>query len=130
MDLIREAWGIVEDTMIVGLGVEQYRTISFADTPVHNMYLLLWAEGGLLALLGWLLLMTISALVAIGVYQYDRQAAALGLSVLATFLIFSTASPHMYARVWLVPLMLALTVVSGQMWGMNNAYLSGYLQRK
>src|SRR3546814_6239292 len=79
MDLIREAWGIVEDTMIVGLGVDQYRTISFADTPVHNMYLLLWAEGGLLALLGWLLLMTISALVAIGVYQYDRQAAALGL---------------------------------------------------
>src|SRR3546814_1492658 len=45
MDLIREAWGIVEDTMIVGLGVDQYRTISFADTPVHNMYLLLWAEG-------------------------------------------------------------------------------------
>src|SRR3546814_3706712 len=33
MDLIHEAWEIVEDTMIVGLGVDQYRTISFADTP-------------------------------------------------------------------------------------------------
>lgn len=108
MDLIREAWTIVDDTMIVGLGVDRYRVVSAIDAPVHNMYLLLWAEGGLLALIGWLALLTIVLLTSIRALGYDRAVAALGLSVLAAFIIFSTASPHMYARVWLVPLVLAM----------------------
>src|SRR3546814_9093169 len=55
MDLILEAWEIVEDTMFVGIGVDQYRVVSPTQVPVHNHYLLLWAEGGLLALLRWML---------------------------------------------------------------------------
>src|SRR3546814_3033601 len=81
MDLILEAWEIVEDTMFVGIGVDQYRVVSPTQVPVHNMYLLLWAEGGLLALLGWMLLLTIAGVSVVRVYWVDRQAAALGLSV-------------------------------------------------
>ncbi len=125
MDLIREAWRMVDHTMIVGLGVDQYRVVSAIEAPVHNMYLLLWAEGGLLALIGWLMLMTIAMLSAVQAFRYDRQTAALGLSVLTSFLIFSTASPHMYARVWLVPLVLALAF--GKALGSRDSYQSEYL---
>src|SRR3546814_444975 len=122
MDLILEAWEIVEDTMFVGIGVDQYRVVSPTQVPVHNMYLLLWAEGGLLALLGWMLLLTIAGVSVVRVYWVDRQAAALGLSVLSTFLIFSVASPHMYARMWMVPLVLALVIVLGNLYSTNNAH--------
>lgn len=115
MDLIREAWSMVDDRMIVGLGVDQYRVVSQYHTPVHNMYLLLWVEGGLLALTGWLFLMTIFAVSVVRVYRYDPQICALGTSVFTVFMIFTMASPHMYARVWLVPLVLAGGVVFGRL---------------
>src|SRR3546814_12608715 len=104
MDLILEAWEIVEDTMFAGIGVDQYRVVSPTKVPVHNMYLPLWDEGGLLALLGWMLLLTIAGVSVVRVYWVDRQAAALGSSVRSTFLICSAASPHSYERMWLVPL--------------------------
>src|SRR3546814_12612961 len=92
MDLILEAWEIVEDTMFVGIGVDQYCVVSPTQVPVHNMYLLLRADGGLLALPGWLLLLTLAAVSVVRVYWVERQAAALGLPVLSTFLILSIES--------------------------------------
>jgi hypothetical protein len=130
MALIEEAWNMVDDTMLVGLGVDQYRVVSPTEVPVHNMYLLLWAEGGLLALLGWMFMLTIAVVNAVRVFWIDRQAAALGLSVISTFLIFSVASPHMYARVWMVPFILALVIVFGKLSGTNNVYQSEYLERR
>src|SRR3546814_3333097 len=62
-----------EDTMFVGIGVDQYRVVSPTQVPVHNMYLLLWAEGGLLALLGWMLLLTIAGVSVVRVSWVDRD---------------------------------------------------------
>jgi hypothetical protein len=108
MELIREAWQIVEGTTFVGLGVDQYREVSVDKAPVHNLFLLLWAEGGLLALAGWITLLGIVAGVGFAARRTDRLAAALGLSVFSTFVIYSSAAPHMYARLWMVPLLLAM----------------------
>ena len=110
LDLIEEAWHIVEGTSIVGLGVDQYRVVSRQKAPVHNIYLLLWAEGGLLALIGWLVMMSILLIGSIMSCRIDRRAGALGLSVLLTFVLFSIAAPHMYARIWIVPLLLATAI--------------------
>ncbi|WOK36508.1 O-antigen ligase family protein [Sphingomonas sp. C3-2] len=107
-ELMREAWGIVENRMVVGLGVDQYRKMSKDGAPVHNIYLLLWAEGGLISLFGWLGLMILLAVRAIRAVPQDRLAAALGLSVLLTFVAFSNAAPHMYARAWIAPLLLGM----------------------
>lgn len=110
LDLIEEAWDIVEDTSLVGLGVDQYRVISRQQAPVHNIYLLLWAEGGLLSLIGWLTMMSILWIGSMMACRVDRRAGALGLSVLVTFVLFSIAAPHMYARIWIVPLIVAMAI--------------------
>ena len=47
-----EAYDLTRRTIFVGLGADQYRTISAHDTPVHNTYLLLLAEGVLMSLIG------------------------------------------------------------------------------
>lgn len=107
-ELINEALTIVENTSLVGLGVDQYREVSAMLAPVHNMYLLVWAEGGLLALFGWLGMIVMLIYLFLQTMRRDRATGALGLAVLTSFVTASTASPHMYARLWIVPLLVAL----------------------
>ena len=121
-DLIVEAWQIVERHMLVGLGADQYRVVSALKAPVHNMYLLLWAEGGLLSLAGWIMMMAVLLIAAAKAYSLDRVATALTLSVAINFLIASTASPHMYARLWAVPVLLAVAASLDVAWQRRPAF--------
>ena len=108
--LIADAWEMAGDHLLVGIGVDQDRVVSKLRAPVHNMYLLVLVEGGAAALLGWVGMMLVGLATAISAFRHDRLVAAVALSVLTTFLIISTASPHMYARLWAVPLLVALAV--------------------
>ena len=110
--LIREAWGMTDDHLLLGVGADQYRVISKLHAPVHNMYLLLWIEGGLAALVGWVGMMAVLLATGAAAARIDRRAGALTLSVTAVLVIFSAASPHMYARLWAVPVMLAVAVAA------------------
>lgn len=104
LDLVKEAWTIIDETSVVGIGADQYRAVSRAHAPVHNIFLLLWAEGGLMAMLGWIAMILVPAALAIRMIARDRLIAGLGLAVFTSFFIFSIAAPHMYSRSWVVPL--------------------------
>ena len=108
LDLIREAWVVVDGTVLIGLGVDQYRVVSVDKMPVHQSYLLMWAEGGIFAMIGWLLIVMITVATGVMALRHDRADAGLALAVTSTFIIASTASPHMYARSWIVPVVLAM----------------------
>jgi hypothetical protein len=116
MGLIHEALEVVDDSLLVGLGADQYRAESDLGAPVHDVYLLLWAEGGLPALIGWLMLPQIIALTALWVLGHPggRLLTATTLAVIAVFLLAATGNSHMYGRFWVVPLHLstALLMVS------------------
>lgn len=113
-ELMKEAWLIVDSHPLIGLGVDRYREVSESKAPVHNLYLLLWAEGGLPALLGWLMMIMVPIAAALHRWRDDRAAAALVMAVALPFIAFSMASPHMYARNWAVPLILATGVALAQ----------------
>ncbi len=106
MGLIYEALDVVGDQLVVGLGADQYREQSASGNPVHNIYLLMWAEGGLPALIGWLMLPQIIALSALWVLVRPggRLIAATTLAVVVVFLLAATGTAHMYGRFWVVPL--------------------------
>lgn len=108
MGLVSEAWVMVEDIQFVGMGADEYRKASVDQAPVHNIFLLLWAEGGLIALAGWVGVLVIALIGGIIALPHDRLVAALAFSLTAIFVIFCNAAPHMYARIWTVPLLLAL----------------------
>jgi hypothetical protein len=116
MALIHEAIDVVDDHLLIGLGADQYRDQSGMGFPVHDVYLLIWAEGGLPALIGWLLLPQIIALTALWVFSRPggRLTGATVLAVIAVFLLAATGNAHMYGRFWVVPLHLctALLMVS------------------
>ncbi|MEM7021961.1 MAG: O-antigen ligase family protein, partial [Pseudomonadota bacterium] len=68
MGLIHEAMDMADETMLLGIGADQFRVKSVSGQPVHNAYLLIWTEGGLPSLIGWLMLPQIVILSAFWVY--------------------------------------------------------------
>ncbi len=110
-ELIAEAWQNAENTVIIGMGVDKFREFSPSGQPVHNMYMLELAEGGIVALAGWLgVVATLTLIPLLRVRRY-RLEAALSLAVIVIFQVFTMASPHMYARLWMIPVLLSLGVV-------------------
>jgi O-antigen ligase len=115
MSLIHEAIGVLDQSLILGIGADQFRTESDLEAPVHNLYLLIWVEGGLPALVAWLGVLAVGfAAAARGLSATDRatrRAGALALSVMLLFSVISFNSAHVYARFRVVPLFLCLALV-------------------
>ena len=108
---MEEALELLDETMLIGFGVDQYRLLSKYRIPVHNTYLLLWTEGGMLALVGWLILLGIVLVGSLVVAKGQRLVAATGFAVGAVFALIGLTGAHLYARYAFVPMLLALALV-------------------
>ena len=108
--LIEEALQLISDEKIrlVGLGADQFRERSVQTAPVHNLYLLLWVEGGLLALMGWIMFSAVGALHGFMLSRpgRDKKAMAAMITSVVVFLTIALFNPHMYARYWTIPIFL------------------------
>ena len=109
-DLIKEAIDVIaeERIIVVGIGADQFRERSVQEAPVHNLYLLLWVEGGLLAVIGWVLFSGVGVLLWFSIRKAGGSKAALAVvaTVVAVFLTIALFNPHMYARYWTLPVFL------------------------
>jgi O-antigen ligase len=125
--LIKEAWAMIDQTLLYGVGADQFRTISDERMPVHNMYLLVWVEGGLPALFGWLCLLLIPVLSAFYVYRATphRLIGGVAMAVSLVFVFVANSAAHMYARLWAIPLELALALVVGALATRTSPVMSG-----
>lgn len=112
VELIDEALQELEGTIFLGIGADQYRERSYIGEVVHNQYLLVWIEGGLIALFGWLLILATMVFIGIRCYQQRDGArqAALVLATTIIIIIIGNTSPHLYARSWVMPLLVAIGV--------------------
>lgn len=130
-DLMREAIELIERQKIFlwGIGADQFRVISVQEAPVHNVFLLLWVEGGFVSLLGWLVLLSSGILLwcRAWVAQIMTQGRAAVLSCFIMFVIVSSANAHLYARPWytvllliLAPTIVALRQSDGQRYSLGS----------
>ncbi|MEW9857032.1 O-antigen ligase family protein [Novosphingobium sp. M1R2S20] len=110
-ELMEEAWHFAEDTAFIGMGVDQYRLVSAHDNPVHNLYLLIWNEGGIIAFAGLIAMLSMLLLLAVQGFRIRPREGAMAISVVIVFLIYTSSLPHMYSRNWAVPIMLALSTI-------------------
>jgi O-antigen ligase len=110
-ELMGEALHLIseERIAIVGIGADQFRERSVQDAPVHNLYLLLWVEGGLPALIGWMMFSGAGMLLGLAILKVggDKRALAAVITPILVFLVIALFNPHMYARYWTIPLFLA-----------------------
>ncbi len=112
--LMTESLEVARRTMLFGLGADRYREESWWGAPVHNTYLLIWTEGGLIALAGFVatLIAAWAVVVAALARPQGRIHGSPLLCILVTFALLINAAPHVYARFWIAPLMLAAAVAS------------------
>ena len=117
--LIREAFSMAREHLIVGMGADQYRASASEHQPVHNTYLLLLNEGGLLSLVGLVSLMLagLPGAVAHLARRETRAAGAVTLSILLIYAAMLNTFPHFYARFWNVPLILVFGLTAGPLPG-------------
>ncbi|WP_342642046.1 O-antigen ligase family protein [Rhodoligotrophos ferricapiens] len=110
MALNEEAFRLAGDALLMGYGADQYREISAWHAPVHNLYLLMWSEGGLIALGGFVLMLTggVVTLAACLRYRGARPVFLCGFATLSLFAMLINAVPHVYGRFWAVPVLLSL----------------------
>lgn len=109
--LISEAWRNADANLLVGLGVDRYREISVHGAPVHNLWLLVLNEGGILAFAGIFLIVMCLFAAAASVGLRDRVGAAVCFAALAVLLIYTMSLPHMYGRNWFGPPLLIFAMV-------------------
>lgn len=109
-ELMVEAWHFAENTTFIGMGVDRYRELSSHDNPVHDLYLLIWNEGGFVSFLGLMILFSLLCIMAVASLRRNRDAAAMACAVVVVFLIYTVSYPHMYSRMWVMPIMVALSI--------------------
>lgn len=112
VDLIYEAMNMTDSTLLLGVGADQYRIASAIHQPVHNLYLLLWTEGGLISALG-LLVMLLSAFgpaLAVARLAGGRPFAGCIVANVSMLLLVANAVPHAYSRFWPFPLVLPVAL--------------------
>lgn len=119
--LMREALTITRRTIFLGLGADQYRVISAYEAPVHNAYLLLLAEGGLVSLMGHFVLMLTAIYLAFPVWHArdTRWFGVLTLTMVTMFAFAQMGITHYYGRFWIMPWLLAIAASVGV--GMGRA---------
>lgn len=110
-ELVEEAWQRAEDNLVIGLGVDRFREISPHGQPVHELHLLILNEGGAIAFLGLLIILGLMVVLALLALFRIRDEGAMALAVVAVFMVYTFSIPHMYSRLWVLPVMVALSTV-------------------
>lgn len=115
-ELILEGLEMVENSILLGVGADQYRLLSKLGHVVHNAYLLIWAEGGLFAMMGFVLLILAALSIAPGAIRREggRLAGICTFSSVSLFALLVNSVPHVYGRFWAVPLFLGVATSLAQ----------------
>lgn len=118
-ELIQEAIGHADRIVFLGMGADQYHSTRFFEQPVHNLYLLLWTEGGLLCMAGFILMIGAGLGPAILALRHPggRYFAASTFAILTLFLVTTNAFAHVYGRFWVMPILLSIALTHAS----NNA---------
>ncbi|CAM4080550.1 O-antigen ligase family protein [Palleronia rufa] len=110
--LMQEGWDLAREYAFIGLGADEFREINSYGQPVHNTYILLLVEGGVLSLGGLVAMLGLFLITGAILYadRETRDRAALVIAMGITYAVLLNAFAHVYARFWMVPLALTLAV--------------------
>jgi hypothetical protein len=110
--LIEEAWQMSGDNLLIGLGSDGYRKASAYGMPVHQLYLLVLNEGGVVSFLGLCLMFAAMFVHGTSIAGRSRTDGVCALALLGVFFLYAMSLPHMFARMWNGPAMLMFALAS------------------
>jgi hypothetical protein len=112
LELIHEGISRADSTILLGMGADQFAVNSVASQPVHNLYLLLWTEGGLFCMVGFIVMIAAGYGPALSALRRPggSAVAACTISIVTIFLLSVNAFASVYGRFWSMPVVLAVAL--------------------
>ncbi|MPS67110.1 O-antigen ligase family protein [Novosphingobium aerophilum] len=104
--LIEEAWQMSGNNLLIGLGSDGYRKASSYGMPVHQLYLLVLNEGGIVSFLGLFVMFLAMLVEGLFIARRNKAAGVSALASLGVFFMYAMSLPHMFARMWNGPVVL------------------------
>lgn len=101
--LIHEAWSVIGEHPVWGIGPGLYQAQSAYEQGVHVVPLMLWAETGILALAAWHILILGIALVTLRERRQAPIAAVATIAILVGLISTHFTAPYMYGRPLILP---------------------------
>jgi hypothetical protein len=111
--LIKEAVEMLDETIFLGVGADQFRNVSHQGHPVHNTYLLLWTEDGLITPVAWTSLFLTFTIMGLAMRRTRTGwlEGALATTCSVTMLFIALNTTYGYPRSWSLPVILAVGLV-------------------
>lgn len=110
--LIQEAWQMSDENLLIGVGSDGYRKASVYGMPVHQLFLLVLNEGGIVSFLGLSLMFATMFVQGIFIAARSRTDGVSALAILGVFFMYAMSLPHMFARMWNGPVMLMFALAT------------------
>jgi hypothetical protein len=113
--LAREAFALISHLSLVGIGSGQYVVHSAYRQSVHNTFLLVWSEGGILALVGLLAIVVAPAAYALRrhpVRSNGRAETHALITLVIVFVVNSLTNTSIYPRFIVLPLLVGFALAT------------------
>ncbi|MBX0313283.1 O-antigen ligase family protein [Planococcus glaciei] len=103
INLMEEAIKVISQNPLIGLGAGNYIKEGLVSTSVHNSYLLIWAEGGLLTFVGFIGIL-IAIVMKILSFTTNKLLFAASTAIVITMLFNFITNVHFYNRYIWIPI--------------------------
>lgn len=105
--LMQEALDIIQNNFIFGIGLGNHGVFSQYNINVHNTYLLILSEGGVISFIGLLLILTSIGLlfIKVAIKTTEHRHIFLITGIICSYFVFllnAVTNTHIYGRFWWV----------------------------
>lgn len=121
-----EAFNFFMDSPIVGIGLNNYMENSALTYTVHNTYLLVAAEGGILSFLGLVVLAIVPIVNVLSKKTNDINVWPVVVSFVLSLIFTMQVFPHIYSRSWFVPYFLLILICNQGLRKRSLSFKSSY----
>jgi len=108
IELFRIAIDWVLANPLVGIGPGGFSVNAGLSTTIHNSYLLLWVEGGILAIVGLVYIFYKLIKTILNQQNITQNELALAITVIIIFMINAGTNTHLYQRYLYIPLFISV----------------------
>ena len=111
--LMSEGIRLISENPIIGVGTRQFMDIVSENVTMHNTYLLLWVEGGMLSFIGFAVLLILMFVKSISLYSVSSDVSNIAMIIVVIgFAISSYTNNAAYDRSSLLVVLLLFVLSS------------------
>lgn len=117
MELNDVALDIITKKPFIGIGLNNFQNYSGYPNDVHNAFLLIWAEAGILPIIGMFIMFSSLIFTIFRLFRQKRLSRpdlAFLIALCACIVIALSNHTHFYARFWFIPIVFIILILNSR----------------